>query len=102
MPPPPPLLWNDLGNVIPINPSGVNDDEAGNVSDTELPREEEGTTTWHDVALSIAAELMRKAREEVYDKLGYSTSAVSDIPFVEFPSWTVVALGHRELQGINF
>lgn len=33
--------------------------------------------TWHDVALSIAAELMDKAREEVRIKLGYSTSAVS-------------------------
>ena len=33
--------------------------------------------TWHDVCLSIAAELMGKAREDVRVNLGYSTSAVS-------------------------
>lgn len=33
--------------------------------------------TWHDVALSIAAELMAKVREDVRVQLGYSTSAVS-------------------------
>ena len=38
---------------------------------------DESTTTWHDVCLSIAAELMGKAREDVRVNLGYSTSAVS-------------------------
>ena len=38
---------------------------------------EDAPTTWHDVCLSIAAELMGKAREDVRGNLGYSTSAVS-------------------------
>lgn len=46
-----------------------------------LPREqiveEELPPTWHDVALSIAAELMGKIRMDIYTKLGYTTSAVS-------------------------
>ena len=33
--------------------------------------------TWHDVALSIAAELMAKIRHDIHTKLGYTTSAVS-------------------------
>lgn len=37
---------------------------------------EGNATTWHDVALSIGAELMGKIREEVRVKLGYTTSAV--------------------------
>jgi DNA polymerase eta len=78
LPPPPPILWNDLGNVIPINPSGEKEDEEN--ADAEVHHDlEEAPTTWHDVALSIAAELMEKARQEVNAKLGYSTSAVSNI-----------------------
>ena len=38
---------------------------------------EEPPPTWHDVALSIAAELMQKIRMDIYTKLGYTTSAVS-------------------------
>lgn len=34
------------------------------------------STTWHDVALAIAAELMGKIRRDIYERLGYSTSAV--------------------------
>lgn len=34
------------------------------------------TPTWHDVALSIAAELMDKIRAQVRIRLGYTTSAV--------------------------
>ncbi|KAF8623698.1 hypothetical protein AX17_007396 [Amanita inopinata Kibby_2008] len=36
---------------------------------------DEPTLTWHDVALSIAAELMGKARKDIHEKLGYTTSA---------------------------
>ena len=44
----------------------------------EVADGEEGTLrTWHDVALSIAAELMDKIRAEVRIQLGYTTSAVS-------------------------
>jgi DNA polymerase eta len=34
------------------------------------------TCTWHDVALSIAAEFMDKIRAQVRIQLGYTTSAV--------------------------
>ncbi|KAF8624512.1 hypothetical protein AX15_005827 [Amanita polypyramis BW_CC] len=53
----------------------------GEPSKQELGEEVEGheegdrITTWHDIALSIAAELMQKARKDVFEKLGYSTSA---------------------------
>jgi len=33
--------------------------------------------TWQDVALSIGAELLFKARDEILRNLGYTTSAVS-------------------------
>lgn len=76
LPPPPPICWDNLGNVIPVNPSN----EQGNEEDPDgkVHRDsDDSLATWHDVALSIAAELMEKARQEVYAKLGYSTSAVS-------------------------
>jgi len=38
--------------------------------------------TWHDVALFIAAGLMKKAKEEVKQQLGYTTSAVSCDPAI--------------------
>jgi DNA polymerase eta len=108
LPPPPPILWGNLGYVIPINSvpqsstSVPNDQKSNetensigasssgqaqflegssNQTDTgtsiEVHEEEDRITTWHDVALSIAAELMQTARQEVLEKLGYSTSAVS-------------------------
>ena len=61
--------------------NGVNSTEA-KPSNTEFEVDEEGvaesddSTTWHDVALSIAAELMLRIREEIRAKLGYTTSAV--------------------------
>jgi len=107
LPPPPPILWGNLGHVIPINPApqsstSVSNDKKSedaeklqaddatspaespdaypNQMDPDVPvevhEEEDRITTWHDVALSIAAELMQKARQEVLEKLGYSTSAV--------------------------
>lgn len=41
--------------------------------------EKEMPVTWHDVGLSIAAELMGKMRAEVHTKLGYLTSAVRSL-----------------------
>ncbi|KAG2157918.1 uncharacterized protein EDB93DRAFT_1246415 [Suillus bovinus] len=67
LPSPPPINWDDLGTVLP--PEGT--DGAGEQSSIEV----DGGGTWHDVALSIAAELMRKIREDVHLKLGYTTSA---------------------------
>ncbi|KAI0806104.1 hypothetical protein BC629DRAFT_1732729 [Irpex lacteus] len=37
--------------------------------------EDDSPNTWHDVALSIAAELMGRIRQDIFTKLGYSTSA---------------------------
>ena len=45
---------------------------------------EEPPPTWHDVALSIAAEMMQRARDEVRIALGYSTSAVRGSPAITF------------------
>lgn len=68
LPPPPPLIhWDDLGTVL--LPERV--DSAGEQSNVEV----DGGPTWHDIALSIAAELMRKIREDIHSKLGYTTSA---------------------------
>ncbi|KAJ2922855.1 hypothetical protein H1R20_g14219, partial [Candolleomyces eurysporus] len=93
LPPPPPVDWDGRGTVVPIYPSTEDDGsgEAETSSETagpsaqvssaseptmeEIHEGEDDATTWHDVALSIAAELMSKAREEVLTKLGYSTSA---------------------------
>ena len=99
LPPPPPIPWDDLGWVIPINPpppSGqVDGENKGQEKDIDQEKDkvqadvssswkdEELTPTWHDIALSIAAELMRNARAQVLEKLGYSTSAVSSV-FVHF------------------
>lgn len=71
LPPPPPIKWDDLGTVL--LPGGT--DSAGEQSNIDI----DGGATWHDVALSIAAELMRKIRQDIHSKLGYTTSAVSVI-----------------------
>jgi DNA polymerase eta len=105
LPPPPQLNWAELGaaHVIPLHHlpseeenkveneqtlgSGASDsDERENNGETsgasekwhgtELNEEEQCTATWHDVALSIAAELMNEARAQVRE-MGYTTSAVS-------------------------
>lgn len=83
LPPPPPISWDGLGAVVPIFPepnSPADDSEPSTrVSDDEreVHREDDEFTTWHDVALSVAAELMEKIRGEVRTQLGYTTSAVS-------------------------
>ncbi|KAJ2916605.1 hypothetical protein MD484_g3820, partial [Candolleomyces efflorescens] len=93
LPPPPPVDWDGRGTVVPIYPStedaGSGGIEASETSSSvqatsaapeptmeEIHEGEDDTTTWHDVALSIAAELMSKAREEVLTRVGYSTSAI--------------------------
>jgi DNA polymerase eta len=78
LPPPPPIFWENRGILIPVDPPLENSDPAhdtradadAKVDDDDAPR------TWHDVALSIAAELMNKIRAEVRTQLGYTTSAV--------------------------
>ncbi|KAJ3516139.1 hypothetical protein NLJ89_g1316 [Agrocybe chaxingu] len=91
LPPPPPIAWDGLGNLIPINPPPAEEKAPDGANEAAVEREpsttvqekkqgaesrpEDPPATWHDVALSIAAELMAKAKEEVRVKLGYTTSA---------------------------
>lgn len=70
LPPPPPVDWSKLGELIPTHSSEEND--GGEI----YPADDDVTCTWHDVALSIAAELMAKIREDVHENLGYTMSAV--------------------------
>ncbi|CAA7266911.1 unnamed protein product [Cyclocybe aegerita] len=87
LPAPPPINWDGFGNLIPINPPPAEENVPDDTNEATVEREpspavlekkqdvEDPPATWHDVALSIAAELMAKAKEEVRVKLGYTTSA---------------------------
>jgi DNA polymerase eta len=93
LPPPPPISWDGLGVVIPVTPQpDQNEHETAHESATAEAEDEamvggiadnvhkdDCATTWHDVALSIAAELMGQIRRDIYTKLGYSTSAVGRV-----------------------
>ncbi|KZT29647.1 DNA polymerase eta [Neolentinus lepideus HHB14362 ss-1] len=69
LPPPPPISWDGLGTLIPLHPARDNDD-----AEVEL-LEDDLLTTWSDVALSIAAEMMGRVRADIHAKLGYTLSA---------------------------
>ncbi|KAF9466547.1 hypothetical protein BDZ94DRAFT_1306143 [Collybia nuda] len=75
LPPPPPLSWNitKFGYLVPFSPPSDGTSVDGTSHDSA--EGDHVMATWHDIALSIAAELMGKAREIVHSKLGYSTSA---------------------------
>ena len=99
LPPPPPISWTGKGTIVPAVPrkeepkeeaNTPNEgssregepptaDAASNASEPEDEddpvEEDDGETTWHDVALSIAGELMMRIREDIRTKLGYTTSA---------------------------
>ncbi|KAI0648921.1 DNA/RNA polymerase [Trametes meyenii] len=93
LPPPPPISWNELGAVVPVHPPkdtpAPPDSAGGTAAEDESKGEAENGTrdedggvqeddalsTWHDVALSIAAEIMLRIREDIRAKLGYTTSA---------------------------
>ncbi|TFY58395.1 hypothetical protein EVJ58_g6445 [Rhodofomes roseus] len=84
LPPPPPIMWDGLGTVLPVNaPSPVNSviavgapgDQGISYDDSEGIDNGDDSTTWHDVALAIAAELMGKIRHDIHMKVGYTTSA---------------------------
>ncbi|KAK2460925.1 hypothetical protein APHAL10511_007395 [Amanita phalloides] len=62
-------------SVLQVHPPEKPSNETKLEKEAEIYENEDSITTWHDVALSIAAELMQKARQEVLEKLGYSTSA---------------------------
>lgn len=130
LPDPPSLDWDLLGNLVPIDPSESSTNDVGAPTDMEAepPAKElsgESTaedpapeaitqqdhtearpkeiTTWHDVALSIAAEFMMQMRMEVKGQLGYTTSAVRFLHVSTndgtMGSW--IELGARVLQGIK-
>ena len=77
-PPSTPIISNASTNFVPIGPKESDTDNSGGPSTSTHgdPDLEEPPTTWHDIALSIAAEMMQRARDHVRTKLGYSTSAV--------------------------
>jgi DNA polymerase eta len=79
LPTPPPISWDGLGAVVPIAlaPDSSEDHPESSTAGEEVHDEVDEVTTWHDIALSIAAELMESIRDEVRTKLGYTTSAVS-------------------------
>jgi len=76
--PPNAITWDELGTVIPVHP--VADGDTAMEVDPSSPAGSskliEPEPTWHDVALSIAAELMAKVRKAVREKLGYTMTAV--------------------------
>lgn len=90
LPSPPPISWYGLGAVVPINPPSERSENHPTSSPKRNGPEDEVRdggdvfVTWHDVALSIAAELMEKIRGDVHTKLGYTTSAVSQ-GFMQWP-----------------
>ncbi|KAH7106557.1 hypothetical protein BKA62DRAFT_687485 [Auriculariales sp. MPI-PUGE-AT-0066] len=62
LPPVPPdaVDWTPLGTLIPVHPPLDNDASTS----PESAYVQEPKPTWHDVALSVAAELMAKVRQE--------------------------------------
>lgn len=78
LPPPPPISWAGLGTVIPVvpQPEGGDDSDSKVATDDAAVQEDDEAITWHDVALSIAAEMTNQIRQDIHTKLGYTTSAV--------------------------
>lgn len=74
LPPAPQIDWDGRGILIPVYPESKEDAAAG--TDEAPVLQPEPATTWHDVALSIGAELMNKLRNTVKETLGYTMSAV--------------------------
>jgi len=72
------IIWNENTSLVPVSPKDDDTDNTGepNTSVHDDPELEEPPITWHDIALSIGAEMMQRARDQVRTKLGYSTSAV--------------------------
>ncbi|KAF7317041.1 Histidine kinase [Mycena chlorophos] len=66
LPAPPDLSWHQASTVIPVDPPAE-----------DIEGVQSSLQTWHDVALSIGAELMHQVREEIKMKLNYTTSATN-------------------------
>lgn len=76
-PPPSSIEWPRNGNLIPIDPSKFDPSDKTLTIEQVIEAETGLLPTWHDVCLSIAAELMSRMRKAVFEKLGYYTTAVS-------------------------
>jgi nucleotidyltransferase/DNA polymerase involved in DNA repair len=74
LPAPPQISWDELGNLVPL--SSQSSEGLVDPGDSQGCGEDHDTASWHDVALSIAADMMSEARTKIHTKLGYSTSAV--------------------------
>jgi DNA polymerase eta len=82
-PPPQSLSWHPSCALVP----GAEEEQDGTPNTPEAdedklpgerePKKSNQLVTWQDVALSIGAELLFKARDEILRNLGYTTSAVS-------------------------
>ena len=118
VPPPPRIFWAGLGSIIGLNPQPMaeetpvsNEDIKSEGTSKEVDQAatnsleggdmENIPTTWHDVCLSIAAELMGKVREDIRANLGYSTSAVSCLLLDDLLTLTMFDID-RVLQEISF
>lgn len=54
-------------------------DKLENATDVVVRDGSDSPLTWHDIALSIAASMLLRMRDEVKNRFGYTTSAVSYI-----------------------
>ena len=113
LPPPPPISWDGKGTIVPVHPPKEKQDDAEGSAPAEgqptspggeednVVEEDDEETTWHDVALSIAAELMMRIREDIRDKLGYTTSAVSKLWFYSMWSADLTFVFYRVSPGTS-
>lgn len=83
LPDPPLVVWDTLGNVIPVlapkekaaesADSEVEPPNPPSSSQIEVPSDP--VNAWNDYSLALAAELMQKCRTDVLQQLGYTCSA---------------------------
>ena len=73
--PPSSIEWHPSCNLVPLQQDASEENAFKPQDEDKL--EPKHPITWHDIALSIGAELMFKARNEILQTLGYTTSAVS-------------------------
>ncbi|CAE6518915.1 unnamed protein product [Rhizoctonia solani] len=63
----------DTNDDVPLSSSGPSSPDMSSIDLAEVGSDV--PPTWHDVALSIAAEFMRDIRQATFEKLGYTLSA---------------------------
>ncbi|KLO13063.1 eta DNA polymerase [Schizopora paradoxa] len=73
--PPSSVEWPENGNLVPIDPSKFDPSDKTLTTEQVIEAEKDLIPTWHDVCLSIAAELMSRMRKAVFERLGYYTTA---------------------------